>query len=197
MQNNDTDPDTDELGIAQDDETNAAENPQTQSAPQTPDPDTDRDDRYADPADATVPRDSEGNRIPVDEEAGDYGLHKFVPMTYGDVQKYMGSGSQHDVEEEALARLFDCPADENGEYDPHKSGFILKPDYSEAADEWARQMGKKPRGRVTAEYIEDMWPTRVRDILMGLFEASRIDAEVAMEGTTARVEVDEGGGNEP
>lgn len=144
-----------------------------------PEPTSDDDDEgYADPQDARVSRDSNGEKIPKDHEVTGVGLHQFLPMAYGDVQQYLGDGSQHEVEEEALARLFEK--------------FILKPDYASDADEWAADMNKKPRGRITSEYIEDMKPLTVRGILMGLFEVSGIDADVAMDGTKANVDVDEG-----
>lgn len=142
------------------------------------DPEPLDDSRYANPSDARVSRDADGEKIPRDYDVPRLGPHRFLPMSYGDVQQYMGDGSQHEVEEEGLARIFDQ--------------FILKPDYSRDADSWATAMGKKQRGRVTAGYVEDMKPMVVRDILMGLFETSGIDASVVMEGTTANVEVDEG-----
>lgn len=134
---------------------------------------------YADPADARITRNEHGEKIPQDVTVQGVGLHKVEPMSYGDVQSYMGSGAQHQVEEEALAALF--------------NRFILEPDYAQDADKWASEMGYTPEGKVTAQYIEDMKPLVVREILTALFEASGIDADVIMEGTTANVDVE--GGN--
>lgn len=142
------------------------------------DPEPLEESRYADPSDARVTRDGEGEKIPQDYDVPSLGPHRLMPLSYGDVQQYMGDGSQHEVEEEGLARIIDK--------------FVQKPDYADDADEWAQTMGERPRGRVTAAYIEDMKPMTVRDILMSLFEVSGINASVMMEGTTANVEVDEG-----
>lgn len=134
---------------------------------------------YADPDDVLIGRDDDGDKIRQDIMVDGVGLHNIEPMSYGDVQRYLGDGSQHEVEEEALARLFE--------------NFIVEPDYAGKADEWARKMGKKPRGRITAEFIEDWKPLMVREVLMALFEVSGIDADVMMEGTTANVDVGEEG----
>ena len=134
--------------------------------------------RFADPADARVARDADGARVPQDKNVRGLGLVRFRPLTYGDVQNYFGDGSSHSVEEEAMADIFD--------------DFILKPDFGADADAVMKQLGKKPTGHVTAEYVEDMKPLMVRDILMALFDASGMDADVVMDGTTANVDVASG-----
>lgn len=124
-------------------------------------------DEYVSPSDLRVKRNGDGRVLPVEEEAGNLGTVKVIPMAYGDVQEYFGDGETQDIDEEVMAELFDK--------------FVVTPDLSADAG-----------GEVTEDYINDMYALAPRDLLMAILSASGVnDAEVEMsdEDNSATVDV--------
>lgn len=116
---------------------------------------------FVDPDDLKVTRDGDGARVGTVMEAGTFGKVKVLPMNYGDVNEYFGSGAAHDVEADILADVF--------------TEFIVKPDL----------------GVVTGDDVRAMKPLAPRDLMLAIFDASGIDAEVAMQGGgDAHVEIE-------
>ena len=120
---------------------------------------------YVNPDDLTVQRDEHGEVLPVDTQAGDLGKVRVLPLTYGAVQRRFGDGVEFNFDSADIADLVD--------------EHIIKPDLSTAAG-----------GQVTAEYIESMYPTAPRDLLMAILDVSGVEADVqATRAGGAQVQV--------
>ena len=112
---------------------------------------------YVNPEDLTVQRDGDGQLIPQEKQAGDFGKVKVLPMTYGAVQRRFGDGQNFDFDSHDLAEIFD--------------EHIIEPNLSEYSG-----------GKVDAKYVESMYPLAPRDLLMAVLEASGVDADVQAQG---------------
>ena len=120
---------------------------------------------YVNPEDLQVQRDERGQVLPVDQQAGNFGKARVIPMTYGEVQRRFGDGTQFDFDSSDIAGIVD--------------EHIVKPDLSAHAG-----------GTVTADYIEDMYPLAPRDLLMAVLDASGVEADVqATDAGGAQVQV--------
>lgn len=122
---------------------------------------------FADPDDLKVQRGSDGEKLPQEIET-DVTKARVVPLSYGDVQEYFGDGGRADVSAGEVAELLD--------------EFVLEPDFAADAG-----------GTVTADYVRDLKPMVPGALLMGLMDASGIDADIEMQDDgSAEVAVESG-----
>lgn len=128
--------------------------------------------QFASREDFQPSRDGDGERVPVTHEipginGNEKRRVKFKPLNYGDVKRYFGDGSVHDVNEDVLARVF--------------THHVIVPDLA--------GISGHERGRVTANDVDELYPLDPRYLLEGLFDASGISADIMMDGAEGQVEI--------
>lgn len=129
--------------------------------------------KFSSADDFTPSRGGDGERLPVPHEipgidGGEPRRIKVLPMNYGDVKRYFGDGTVHDVDEKILARLFDR--------------HVVHPKLA--------GISGHDRGRVTEDDVNELYPMDPRHLLEGVFNASGIDASIMMDGTEGQVEIE-------
>lgn len=107
---------------------------------------------WADPVEGDVQRDEHGEIIPKEAQAGALGKVLVLPMTYGKVQSFFGSGTESNLEAKDLAKLFE--------------DHVIKPDLS-------AHYG----GRITPGDVRSMKPLTPAAYLTAIMEVSGVDPE--------------------
>jgi hypothetical protein len=126
---------------------------------------------YANPEDFGLTRDGEADRNPIDKNVPGVGMCNFTPLNYGDVQNYFGdAGAAAEADPDTLAKVIHF--------------HLNEPDLSELSD----------RGRVTGTLIKNMRPMYPRNVVLALFDASGIEADLQMDNEgNAEIEFEEPG----
>jgi len=126
---------------------------------------------YANPEDFGLTRDGEADRNPIDKMVPGVGMCNFTPLNYGDVQNYFGdAGAATEADPETLAKVIHF--------------HLNEPNLSDLSD----------RGRVTGTLIKNMRPMYPRNVILSLFDASGIEADLQMDNEgNAEIEFEEPG----